>query len=110
MTLPNGSQAIIDLSKITDYCLSLTHLRGRHKARVFKSVLGMTAEHAAELRTALALAARESDATIGSSDAYGTRYIIDFELQRNELSGMIRSRWILRSGESAPRFVTCYVL
>lgn len=44
MKLPNGDEAIIDLEKLQNYCLNLSHPRGRHKARVFKAVLGISAE------------------------------------------------------------------
>ena len=109
MKLPNGASAIVDITKIRDYCLNPDHPRGKHKARVFQSVLGISAIHAEELRQALATAARDKDATIGSSDSYGTRYIIDFELTRGDRTGPIRSCWIVRSGESESRFVTCFV-
>ena len=108
MRLPHGDAAIVDIAKIRDYCLNLNHPRGKHKARVFLSVLGMTAYQAEELREALALAARDGDAAIGSSDSYGTRYIIDFELKRGGRTGAIRSCWIVRSSESVARFVTCF--
>jgi hypothetical protein len=70
----------------------------------------MTAAHAEELRAALIGAAREENATLGDSDQYGVRYIMDFELRRGERTASIRSCWIVRSGEMAPRFVTCYIL
>jgi hypothetical protein len=98
------------MAKIRDYCLSESHPRGRHKARVFFSALGMTASHSEELQAALIAAALERDATLGASDQYGIRYIIDFELSRSERTVAIRSSWIVRSGETSPRFVTCFVL
>ncbi|MGB6745889.1 MAG: DUF6883 domain-containing protein [Terracidiphilus sp.] len=110
MKLPNGEASIVEIEKIRDYCLSPVHPRGRHKARVFESLLGMTAAHSEELRAALLDAALKEDATPGASDQYGARYIIDFELRRDELTANIRSCWIVRSGEIAPRFVTCYIL
>jgi hypothetical protein len=110
MRLPNGEAAIIDMRKILHYCLSKEHPRGKHKALVFERALGMTDEHSDELRDALKLAALERDATIGSSDRYGTRYIIDFELERGNRRGFVRSCWIIRSGEKQPRFVTSFVL
>jgi len=39
--LPNGDRAILDIRKLEDYCLSPSHPRGRHKARVFQRVLGV---------------------------------------------------------------------
>jgi hypothetical protein len=41
MPIPNSEQAFIDIRKLTDYCLNLEHLDGRHKARVFKSALNI---------------------------------------------------------------------
>jgi hypothetical protein len=110
MKLPNGEAAIVEIEKLRDYCLSSEHPRGRHKARVFHSLLGMTAAHAEELRMALIGAALTGDATLGASDLYGTRYIIDFELRRGAMVAEIRSCWIVLSGEIVPRFVTCYIL
>jgi hypothetical protein len=46
MQLPNAERAVIDIVKLTDYYLSPDHPRGRHKARVFASALGMTASEA----------------------------------------------------------------
>ena len=110
MKLPNGEVAIVEIAKIRDYCLSQSHPRGRHKARVFLSVLAMTAANSEELRTALIDAAREGNAILGASDQYGTRYIIDLELKRIDRTANVRSSWIILSGEIAPRFVTCFIL
>lgn len=40
MKLPSGDQAVIDDDKLIGYCLNPEHPEGRHKARVFQSVLG----------------------------------------------------------------------
>jgi len=37
--LPGGAGAIVEISKLRDYCLDPHHRRGRHKARVFLSTL-----------------------------------------------------------------------
>ena len=110
MKLPYGESAIVEIDKLRDYCLSWEHPRGRHKARVFHALLGMTAVHAEELRAALKEAVLKGNAALGASDQYGARYIIDFELKRGERAAILRSCWIVRSGENAPRFVTCYIL
>jgi hypothetical protein len=110
MKLPNGEAAIVDIAKIRDYCLSPSHLRGRYKARVFQSALGITAAHSEELRSALLDAAKHGDAQLGASDRYGARYIIDMEVVRGEKSATVRSSWIIRAGEVIPRLVTCFVL
>lgn len=110
MKLPNGGASLVEIEKLRGYCLNLAHPRGRHKARVFQSLLGMTAAHAEELRAALIDSALNENATLGTSDLYGTRYVIDFELRRGERAAEIRSCWIVLRGETVPRFVTCYIL
>lgn len=42
MKLPNYKNAIVDIEKLTEYCLNEYHQEGKHKAGVFKSVLGIT--------------------------------------------------------------------
>jgi hypothetical protein len=110
MKLPNGESAIIDLRKIRDYCLSMEHPRGKHKARVFERVLGVTAEDSATLASTLKQMAVEREAAAGVSDIYGDRYIIDFDWEHNGKAAWIRSCWIVLKDETAPRFVTCFVL
>jgi hypothetical protein len=51
--LPNSDEAILDIRKIEDYCLNLSHPRGRHKARVFGEALGLERGDAAWLRGVL---------------------------------------------------------
>ena len=49
MKLPNVSEAIVDLRKLEEYCLNPDHPRGKHKARVFQSALGIGRGDASEL-------------------------------------------------------------
>lgn len=110
MKLPNGDAAIIEMAKLRDYCLSFSHPRGRHKARVFLAALKISAAETDLLHNALSRAARDHDITGSSSDKFGTRYIIDFKFSHADRSAIVRSCWIVRIGESIPRFVTCFVL
>ena len=70
---------MVDIGKLRDYCLSVEHVRGRHKARMFASKLGLTSIDAEFLRQELLRAARDADATFGDVDQYGARYTIDFD-------------------------------
>ncbi len=111
MRLPGGDGAIVDLAKLTDYCLSPIHPRGRHKARVFAASLGLDAGHAETLRrTLLELAARSDAAVPGPTDRYGSRYVIDFDCSGPKGTSRVRTAWIVRSDEDVPRFTGCYVL
>jgi hypothetical protein len=69
--LPNGTNGIVDIVKLRDYCLNSGHPEGRHKARVFRAMLGMEREDAEELRAALLAAARDQDADATEADEYG---------------------------------------
>jgi hypothetical protein len=62
MKLPGSADAIVELSKLRDYCLDPHHPRGRHKARVFLSAVGLAQTDAELLRAALIQAACEADA------------------------------------------------
>jgi len=110
MKLPGGDQAVVDITKLRDYCLSAGHVRGRHKARIFASTLGLTSLDAEFLGRELLRAARENDATAGDVDEYGSRYTIDFELVLDRRRATVRCAWILLHGETFPRLTSCYVL
>ena len=110
MKLPNAERAVVDLRKLRDYCLNPVHPRGRHKARVFASVLGMTVRNADELRDALLSAVDEAEAIPTKKDEYGQRYMIDYMVPGPYGQAMVRSVWIVRSGEDFARLTSCYVL
>jgi hypothetical protein len=110
MKLPNGGEAIAEISKLRDYCLDPYHPRGRHKARVFLSTLGIAQDDAEWLRAALLDAVQEAEATVGASDEFGVRYTVDFDLSRGERRARIRSAWIVLRGEQAPRLTSCFVI
>jgi hypothetical protein len=110
MRLPNGERAVVDIAKLHDYCLSLDHPRGRHKARVFAAALGLTADQAKELRDMLLEAARTEEATATDQDEYGQRYIVDCIMNGPSGEAQVRSTWVVRAGEDFPRLTSCYVL
>jgi hypothetical protein len=108
--VPSAERAVVDIRKLTDYCLSHEHPRGKHKARVFFSSLGMTSAHATELRDALLQEIATEECTVGAVDEYGARYIIDFTYARGGKEATIRSTWIIKVGETTPRLTSCFVL
>jgi hypothetical protein len=108
--LPNSGDAIVDVRKLRDYCLSPRHPRGRHKAKVFVSALGLTANDAEELRAALLSAALSEEAVPAENDGYGERYMLDFEMETEAGTVTVRSGWIVRRNEEFPRLTSCWVL
>jgi hypothetical protein len=110
VTISGADRAVVDPVKLTEYCLSPDHPRGRHKARVFEAALGLTADDADELRQALLDAAGSDAAESADADEFGQRYVVEFEMSRPAGTARIRSGWIVRTGEDFPRFVSCYVV
>jgi hypothetical protein len=108
--LPHSGQAILDIRKLADYCLDAAHPRGRHKARVFREALGIGRGDAQWLRTVLLQAIHEEDAVELSADRFGQRWRIDAQVTRHERAVVVRTVWIMRTGEQTPRFVSCWVL
>ena len=110
MKLPGGDNAIVEISKLRDYCLDPHHPRGRHKARVFLSALGLGEADAEFLRANLLEAARGGDAKPGEVDQFGARYTLDFLIAHGDRDAMVRSTWIVLQGEATPRLTSCFVL
>ncbi|HEY1950514.1 MAG TPA: hypothetical protein VGG97_26110 [Bryobacteraceae bacterium] len=110
MKLPGATRATVDIAKLREYCLNPVHPRGRHKARVFASALRIAQADAEFLKSKLLNAALQYDVTAMEADAYGERYILDFECMNGDRRAIIRSGWIVRQGEDFPRLTTCYVL
>ena len=108
MKLPIDAK--VDLAKLRDYCLSLSHPEGKHKARVFFAALGITAEDADWLREELLAAALREECQPGLITEHGRRFTIDFSVRRAHHEAQIRSGWIIRKGENFARLVSCYVL
>ena len=110
MKLPNAARAIVDMEKLRDYCFSESHPRGKHKARVFESALGLTASDVTELREAILSSIQTEETAVGERYEYGQSYLLDFSMKRQGREAIVRSAWIVRQGEDAPRLTSCYVL
>jgi hypothetical protein len=109
--LPNASQAVLEIAKLRDYCLSTTHPTGKHKAKVFRSAAGIDETHSDRLRDVLLqLAVDSDDFVLGERDVYGQRFVLDCMLKGPQGAARVRTSWIVRVDEDFPRFVTCFVM
>jgi len=110
MKLPNGERADLG-TKIGDYVLNPSHWEGRHKARVFESVLGITLGNQQVLRDAiLSAAANSDDAEPLGDNGHGIVYLLRFPAATAHRTVMILTAWVILHGEDFPRLVTCYIL
>lgn len=100
----------MDNAKLRDYALNPAHSKGRHKARVFGSALGLTRNDSDWLRDKLRRAARETECLLGPLTPHGQRYIVIFNLVRGQKTCSIQSVWNIRPNEDFPRLITCFVI
>ncbi len=108
-TLPNVANATVDIAKLRDYCLNPTHPEGKHKAHIFATLLGYMMADAEKLRELILAATLTHEAAQGATDEHGTRYTLDFAAQGLRAMVTIRTAWIIDTGETTPRLVSCYV-
>jgi hypothetical protein len=81
--LPNSERAILDIREIEDYCLNPEHPRGRHKARLFRELLGATRSDAPWLRNVLLDAAQSGETIELAADAFGSRWRDDVPVSQH---------------------------
>jgi hypothetical protein len=111
MKLPNGINAVDNIVKLRDYCLSPQHPEGRRKVRGFLSALGMSSAEAESMREILISAALVNNGvSMNGVDQYGNRYSFDLAVQWGSREALLRSAWIIKTGANFPRLVRCYVL
>ena len=73
-------------------------------------MLGIELDDADDLRSVLLQGISGCDATRLVEDVFGTRWRVDVPIERRGEKVVVRTIWIVRRGEAAPRFVTCWVL
>ena len=71
MQLPNSDKAVVEIEKLRDYSLNPNHPVGKHKARVFKTALGITLEDAEWLRDRALEIAVSNEAQSGAASVFG---------------------------------------
>ena len=108
MSLPNSDHAVIDTAKVRDYLLSEAHPVGRFKAAFFVT-LGYSSDHWELLRDDLLALARAGWAARGKPSAFGRTFEVDgILIGPSGRSVDVKTVWIIRSNEDAPRFVTAF--
>ena len=106
MKLPNAAQAIIPPEKFGRHLLLSGHQKG--KARFF-AALGYTSDNWAEFEVALREQHLVLDAEEVEVTQWGKMYAIVGPITGpSGEQANVRSIWIIRTGEDAPRFVTAY--
>lgn len=108
MKLPQGEQAIVPIEKLLGYCLNLNHNSGKHKARVFASALGVTANNAEVLRELIRRAAIAGEVVQQADTAFGQQFKVDWTVPDTD-GVILRTIWKLPSESAAPQLISAFI-
>jgi hypothetical protein len=109
--LPNFERAVIRIEKLHDYALNMQHPDGRHKASVFKDILGIGDKHAPVLAELFKATLPSAPAQAGKTDEYGDHWttyhhIVGLHAQ----SAVVTVAWIFKKEQSEiPQLISCYI-
>lgn len=110
MKIPNGHRADLG-TKLEEYVLNPSHREGKHKARVFESVLGINESNRDLLERAILNAvAQSSEAESRGNNGYGQCFVLRLSMTTAKGSAVILTAWIIVNGEDFPRLTTCYIV
>lgn len=110
MKLPNAENAIVPSDKLADYLLSQSHLIGRWKARFFLSI-GFRETRVDELKDALIDVAKKGQVKSTITTEFGIKYVVEgVILGPSGRRSVIRTVWVVETGQDRPRLVTAYPL
>ena len=100
----------IDPRKLTHYALDPDSPHGKHKACLFKKMLGFTKENYTDLLTQLQERAMDTEAAFHSEDRFGRRYSIDITVEgAKNRRAAVRTGWIVPLGSAEAHLATLYV-
>ena len=108
--LPNYQRAFIDIQKLKKYILNENHPIGKHKAKLFQSVLSISLDDAERFAESIMQNLRFNKAITGKKDDYGQRYFIDMKISNFDKEAITRTAWIVEIGSEIPRLITCYII
>ncbi len=108
MKLPNKQQAIVEVSKITDYLLNDAHELGKHKATFFKA-FGFEDQKASIFQEALEKHAQNQPVDKHEPSVFGDKYVLKCHIDTpDKRDPCIYTVWIVDSGQDLPRLITAY--
>jgi hypothetical protein len=108
MKLPNGERAEIPLQKLIGYSLNPEPPSGKHKARVFASVLGITIENADTLRELIQTAVVEGEVVQQDTTPFGQLFKVDWTILGTQ-EVQLRTIWEITSTNPNPRLVSAFI-
>lgn len=106
MKLPNRSEAVVEVKKLTEYLLNDQHPIGGGKSKFFKG-FGFSQEEADVLEEALVFHAWQREVEQVTQSEYGTKYLLRCSIASPDgRNPCIVSVWIVK--ETEPVLVTAF--
>ena len=106
--LPNADRAIIDERKVRNYLLNPLHVRGGGQARMFAAALGYGRFDHGRLIERIKQAILQHEAALVDAVPHGERFRVDVSIVGPAGSAIVRTLWIIRTGEDVPRLTSAY--
>lgn len=108
--LPRARDATIPTAKLIGYALSTTHERGRHKARVSASALGITADDWRYLHDQILTALSEGEVRSTYVTPFGIAYEVIVMIDGlNGRTVPVVTTWMVSAAAAAPRLTSTWV-
>lgn len=105
--LPNYQKAVIPRSKLEDYSLNPAHKGGRHKARLFKSILGFEKDDWRKLEKIILDELPYYEALPAGEGPWGKKYLVTLLIVGlNGVTAIVETIWIISPETDYPSFVT----
>jgi hypothetical protein len=109
--LPNFKRAVIPRPKLEDYALNPASTDGRHKARLFKSILGFERSDWETLAKTILDALPYHEALPAEDGPWGRKYFVALTIVGlNGNTGIVETIWIIKVDTDYPSFVTPRVI
>ena len=108
-TLPDHERGILPLAKLR-YCLDMYHPTGQHKARVFRSALGLNTGDTAKLERIVRDGLAAHDAHLSCTFIDGTeRWVVEWVLLARLGSMRMITVWDRARGSAPASLISCYL-
>jgi len=109
LRLPNAKDARIPTEKLVRYALDPSHERGRHKARMFASALGITATDWRYLHDQILEALPEAEVRATRITTFGGAYEVVVQIDGlNGATHPVVTTWIIEA-DRPPRLTSTWV-
>ncbi|TAE61810.1 MAG: hypothetical protein EAZ89_00335 [Bacteroidetes bacterium] len=108
MKIPNNNKSFVADSKITDYLLSETHEKGKHKASFFKR-FGFDIADIDNFKYSLIQHSIDREIEETKYSEFGIKYELKCEIKTpDKRNPCIVTVWIVENGQEEPKLVTAY--